>query len=67
MRSISSCQKGCLCHNKRHDRTWHCIVDKSKGSVFYADFPFGNPPTKGTGLWSKTEFHKIRNWGRKRS
>jgi len=29
------------------------------------DFPLANPPTHGTGLWSKNEFHKIKSWGKK--
>ena len=59
--------KGCLCRNKRHPKEWHCIVNTEKlKSMFLADFPFGHPPTKGTGYWSKDEFHKIKNWGKKR-
>lgn len=56
--------RGCLCQDKKHRKSWHCIVRKS-GSSLVADFPFIRPPTKDTGLWSKSEFHKIKNWGKK--
>lgn len=57
--------RGCLCYNGRHARTWHCIVKtENLPSTFHADFPFGRPPTKNTGLWAKDDFHKIKGWGK---
>lgn len=54
--------KGCLCHDKKHPRTWHCMVRKA-GRNLVADFPFNHPKTYDTGLWERKEFHKIKTWG----
>lgn len=59
-------QKGCLCITGKHPKSWHCLVQNPNLSTFYADFPFNNPPTKGTGLWQRSQFHKIKNWGKRR-
>ena len=57
-------EKGCMCSDHKHDKGWHCIAHKA-GAYLVADFPFNNPPSHDTGLWSKKEFHKIEGWGKK--
>lgn len=53
-------QKGCLCHNKKHPRTWHCIVENPisvisskirKPDQIVQPWMFGHGETKATCLW----------------
>lgn len=59
-------RKGCLCGNKKHQKTWHCIIRRKyadkRPDIIRADFPFNNPPTQDTGDWLITKFHLVENW-----
>ena len=55
--------KVCFCDDGKHRKIWHAKIHKA-GVNFTADFPFEKPPTFGTGLWTRDEMHKIKNWGK---
>lgn len=57
--------KRCFCPDKRHALTWHGIAKQNKNGYFYVDFPYNHPPTKNTGEWERSQFHKIKKWGKK--
>jgi len=62
---LSVGERGCMCRDKKHKKQKHCIISQRiRRYEILVDYVFLHPPCRNCGIFNRSEFHQIKNWGK---